>query len=500
MEFDLNGILSNYRERVQRLAIFDPLFKLENKKAVDRNNKPIDHFSLGLLAILFFYENMLIRNRKTGARELAEFYQHINHGEIDLDTEGYEKLARSIIDVFRPPSGRRNSRDFYNWGTRQAETVYYSILKADKYDVATNSQYYTLDDDGLELVFATREYFSEFQISISQLLLRKQLEKGEFVGALRQIDEMRVAVQNLQERITRIKHEIQRSIVSEKTYQRFKETVEDINLRLTRENEEFEELEAFVRDTKQRLGYEMSNERDRRAYELIVQIDRELGEVHYQHSNLLKESIVLKTSALQAAQESLYYVGITSFNFQKEITDRLISTPLPLMAARQLIEPFLYLERWTGWSPLAVFAPQRVAKKTDELLPDYFEEPEDFADRTEQSVLRRNFGYIMKIILEMMGEKDSITLEEVVQFLQEGEYQKILAHHSFYHFWLLLHQTSPIAARNGHADYQGTLLAEAVDLLRERGADAVVTEQPGMVQVFKRFRIQNLELRLERND
>lgn len=85
----------------------------------------------------------------------------------------------------------------------------YSYLKAAKHDLDTNTQYYVLDEHGLELVFATKEFFSEFQLSINQLLLRKQLEKGEFAGALRQIDEMHMNVEQLQQRI----------IISDETYQ-----------------------------------------------------------------------------------------------------------------------------------------------------------------------------------------------------------------------------------------------------------------------------------------
>ena len=84
-------------------------------------------------------------------------------------------------------------------------------------------------------------------MSINQLLLRKTTERGQFWGALRQIDEMRAgAVESLQERITRMRHEIQRNIVSEQIYQRY-DTVEEIHLRLSREDREFEELQAFVR-------------------------------------------------------------------------------------------------------------------------------------------------------------------------------------------------------------------------------------------------------------
>jgi hypothetical protein len=83
--------------------------------------------------------------------------------------------------------------------------------------------------------------------------------------------------------------------------------------------------------------------------------------------------VVLKTSALQAAQEALYYVGIDSFNFNQEITSRLFSSPIPLNASRRLAEPFLQTERHDDWSPVTVFSQQRLesgerAEKSDEFL------------------------------------------------------------------------------------------------------------------------------------
>jgi len=345
VDINIRGILDNYGERVGRLFLYEPLFKLENKREKDNSGNFIDYFSLGLLSLLFFFENMIMRNRNTGVKELAQFFAEVNGGRIDLNIEGFERAARNIIDAFRPPSGKRNSKTFYNWEKRRYETVYYSILKSGLSDTKSNIQYYTLDEQGLELVFSTREYFSEFQISINQLLLRKQLEKGEFAGALRQIDEMRLAVGNLKDRIIKIGHEINRNIVSEESYERYKNLIEDINLRLARENEEFDELLNFVNDTKNKMEYEIKDEKDRKAYELIRKIHNELDEVHSEHRQLLKNSISLKTNALESAQESLYFIGVESFNFEEEITKRLVSIPLPLGASRYIINR-LCICRW----------------------------------------------------------------------------------------------------------------------------------------------------------
>lgn len=497
MGINIDNVVENYRERIQRLALFDPLYKLNNKNSRDNSNNEIDYFSFGLLSLLFFFENMLLRNKKTGVKELATFLQELSTEEVDLDYLGFEKVARTIIDAFRPPTGKRNSKVFYNWETRKEENVQYSILKADKADMETNTQYYTLDEQGLELIFATKEYFNEFQLSINQLVLRKQLEKGEFVGALRQIDEMSLDVKNLQDRIVRIKHEVNRNIVSNETYERYKNIIEDINNRLQRENEEFDELQVFVKETKEKIANDMSKNEDKKAYELIIQIDKELGEVHYNHRLLFKESIILKTSALESAQESLYYVGIDSFNFNQEITSRVFSAPIPLSETRTLIEPFMYLEKDKIWSPLTVFSQQRIEN------PDKEEKTQDFLTVTSDEEIKldikiqsKNFKLISSIILEAMNNDVKITLEEVITYMKNNNHDNILNYRPFYDFWIILHQKSPIVIEVQEKQEE-LLFGQAYNMFASRGKRLFVEEIEGIINVTDRFQIRNMNFRLE---
>ena len=90
MDINIRGILDNYGERVGRLFLYEPLFKLENKREKDNSGNFIDYFSLGLLSLLFFFENMIMRNRNTGVKELAQFFAEVNGGRIDLNIEGFE--------------------------------------------------------------------------------------------------------------------------------------------------------------------------------------------------------------------------------------------------------------------------------------------------------------------------------------------------------------------------------------------------------------------------
>lgn len=500
MEDRMTAVTDHYKERIERLGIFDCLYRLENKKTKDRSGKIIDFFSLGLLTLLFFFENMLMRNKRTGVRELADFLYNLNQGEIDLDREAFLELARSLIETFRPPGGRKNYKTFYNWETRRKDQIEYSYLKASKSDIKSNTQYYTLDEHGLELVFATKEYFSEFQLSINQLLLRKQLEKGEFIGALRQIDEMRIDVENLEDRMAKIKHEVQRNILSEKTYERYQELIEDINSRLIRENEEFDELTAFVNQTRDALSYDLKNDKDIRAFDYIIRIQRELGEVHGIHRNLLQKSIELKTTTLQSAQESLYYVGMESFNFQKEIVSRLFSSPLPLEATRTLINPLLYQEKQQNWSPITVFAPQRLVNKSEEEKSSVFltMKPEDLRQK-ELEIQQRNFGIITAIMIEAMGDQNRITLESLINIMKEGMYAFILEDLLFYHFFMILHQKSPLELKQNQEE-QGGLMKQVIEKLKRHYRRIHVTETQGVIHFEDRYSIKNMQIELEEKD
>lgn len=489
MNIEARSVMDQFGERMKRLAIYDPLHRLERKKGKDQLGVDIPYYELGMLTLLFFFENMIMRQKTSGIAELARFLYEVCHEKIHLDQKGFEELAREIVEVYRPSNGKRNSKTFYNWETGQEETVYYSILKASRSDLKNYTQYYALDEQGLELIFSTREYFSEFQISISQLLLRKQLEKGEFIGALRQVDEMDLSAETLTERLNKIKNEVSRSIVSEETYGRYKRLIEDINGRLSRENQEFEELQEFVRMTKDSLKYQLDNEKDRKAYELILKIDNRLEEVHHEHSQLLQESILLRTHVLEAAQQSLYYMGLDSFNFEQEILEPLMGQPMPLSASQIFMAPFLEMECAKVWNPMSVFAKQRVEQAGEEKQGRAFVEGASDEQLSEkQSQLRSYFKMVMETVLPSFEGRSYMTLEDLFNYVEETKPQ-LLEERLFYDVWMILHQKSPIDFNSLDEDSVLNGVKEALGGVTNH---MKVMEYDGVVSKVPRFEIKNM--------
>lgn len=444
---------AGYGDRVQRLARFGPLFKLQEKRIKDRQGTDIDMFGIGLLTLLFFFENMLLRNHAVGAKELALFLSERLSSFALMPTD-VDKITKIVIETFRPPTGKRNVMHYYHWAEEKTKEVQFTLLKAAGFDKESMRQFYTLDNDGLELIFATREYYAEFSLSINQLLLRKQLEKGQFVSALRQIDEMRIDVVNLGERIKKMKHDIQRSIVSDETYGRFKTVVEDLNQRMEREDLEFKELQSFVKQTKARLAHEDKVGQEKVAYEQILEVAHHLNQVHYLHTALLKKSIDLKTTALKSAQDSLYFVGLDRFNFKEQLTAKVFSAPVPLGRLRLLTEPFLYVETYQTWSPLSVFEKQRYIKEDEAENQGRFPQIADVSLKEKDKKIMIHFYQeivtFLKVQFSLREKEGHITLSELILEAQKEHdpwFRPPFAR-LFFEFFLLLHYYGPIDFEN----------------------------------------------------
>jgi hypothetical protein len=493
---ELKDITSSYKERMRRLALFDPLFELERKKIKDFKGTPIDMKGLGLLSLLFFFEQKLMRNNRVGTKDLARFLQRLTENTYQLDGLICEELASSIIQTFRPASGKKRAYAFYNWENNENEVLEYSLLKANSFDSKTNTQYYTLDEDGLELIFATKEFYNEFQLSINQLMLRKQLEKGEFRGALRQLNEMRIDVESLRERMIKLRHEIQRSIVSEDTFLRYKQLLEDIHLRLMRENEEFEELRQFVKETKDRLYEKDYHKKEQKTYAYVIEITNQLEEVHYEHTGLLEESIDLKNHTLKAAQESLYYTGIDAFNFDQDINARIIAGPLPMETMKGVLHPFLKVLQEEWWSPLTVFADQNIKDEREERNDYAFMKIGNAEDDDYQKILRKNYGYVMKVSLEAI-EEGCTDLLSIIHYIKQYHEEALLEQRFFYDFWIILHQRSPIISGEMATDEEekNHSMDEALAKLGNRTLH--VMERHDVIEVNKRFSIQNMDIFIE---
>ncbi|MBC7958454.1 MAG: hypothetical protein H7X94_01185, partial [Vallitaleaceae bacterium] len=210
--------------------------------------------------------------------------------------------------------------------------------------------------------------------------------------------------------------------------------------------------------------------------------------------NLLYESLSLKTAALDSASESLYTIGMSAFNFDQEITRKIMSTPLPITASRILLEPFMELKKIRNWSLLTVFEGQKVEK------PDTEDKNNNFLSFTksaeEVATLKRRqatFEQIFKILRHVMGNQIEITLKEAIEAINQLD-TSLLKHRELYHFWLILHQRSPVPLEEIQVNEEH-IFYEAFKTIGPFKT-IFVDELPENLIIEEQFEVKNMRLRL----
>lgn len=493
---DLAELMGGYRERMRRLALIKPFEELAGKRREDDNGERVDMCGLGLLTLLFFFERRLSREYKTGTIHVATFLQEVTKKTYSLKEETIKEIARELITTFRPDRGRKRSFSYFNWETEEEDVIEYSILKAHGFDGKTQQQYYTLDDDGLDLLFSTKEFFTEFQISINQLLLKQQIKKGEFHDALRQVREMELDVSVLKDKIHDMRAEILRSIISEETYARYESLLNETYERFEREDDEFKELSQFIKETRDTIYAEDVGEDEEQSSRLITKIASELEAVHYEHSRLLELTSELRTTALVTARETLYNTGVQMFNFDQDIVSNILAKPLSPNKMKGVLHPFLRVEQNKLWSPLTLFAEQTIIVERGERHDDGFVESSEHLDKDElyRQLMSKKYGKVMELFIQHYQNDNANTLEQLMKHLQETN-KELLGKRYFYSFWLILHQYSPLTINSSNNSEGQAILQDALNQID--GHILTIMELPTVVQIHPKYSIQNMKITLE---
>lgn len=484
-------ILTDYKERMRRILLKEPLSELARKQKKDTNGIAIDMRMIGLFVLLYFFEMKLMRETKVGIREAASYIEQLLKETYILSTDEVIDLLEEVKEVFRPAKGEYKTYSFYNIESKKTETITFSYFKTSYFDVKNSRQYYELDDDGLELIFATKEYFQEFQLSIHQLMLRKLLEKGELQGALRQINEMRMDVEQLHDRIEKLSLEVRRNIINLEIQQKYMQLFEDRNYRIAHENEEFEQLHAFIISMRKMNESKMTTE-DQEAYRLLVKIEDSLMAVHAKHKELLTRSLHLREEVLEAAEQSLYTIGLDHFNIDQEIVSEFVTQILPIEKMKGVLAPFLSMERYETWSLFTIFAPQQWRKEYEIDRKHYIsqvveqEEKEKYAEH-----VRQQFQIYMERLLAFGQSREQWTLEHWIDAMNKDE-KSFLQKESFYYFLTLCHQKSPLQGTEKEIVEEHSLHFFAKALPQLPKALHIIEAQP-ILRVTERYTMQNLQ-------
>jgi hypothetical protein len=446
----MRDALTGFRERMKNLAGFWPLFRLREL----RKYQEYDLLALGLGVLLLILEHMLIGRVECDHADVARFLRltiQESHGQLLTEEESRE-LASYLLAQLRN-DGRAFEFQFRNLESNTEDKHVFHLIENGTYHVASAQIRFKLSDVGLDLLFKTREMYKELRISISQMLLRQQIEKGVFDDALRTVDSLGLDVRQLREEIERMKMTIKRD-VSQFSLPTYEAMLSMIREQFDKERQMFEELNNLIRDTRDNYETKSSGGREEVALNRLVEVSQRLNQVINLHNKLLVDKLDLQELVLEALEEGIVSGFRSKVNFEREFLDPIVTTGTPLENVRRLIEPLMSLNIRKRFNVHKAFASQPVQKVVAEKTTDTPDVPvEEWQPSPDDPKVKlkaiRDARYkdYLRMIFEPLLHEQSLNLHDILQALEAEQLYDVVNARDFYPFLVQLHQMSPMNFR-----------------------------------------------------
>lgn len=448
----MHEALQGFAGRMQSLLIFRPLFELAQAKRYPE----YDRVALGFGVLLFILNNMLMGRNECEHRDVAKFLRQIiqdNYNQFLTEDESLE-MAYFFLDALRN-NGRPFNYNYYDLESGAENTVKFSLIEMASYKIHGQVSF-RLSNFGLDLLFKTKELYKELHLSISQLYLRQQIEKGVFREAWRTVDDMYVQVKEIHEEINGLKLRIIRN-VSQVTIAEYAEIFNRVNEQFRREKEVFRSLRALLEDTFHQYQDKMrsANEDGQSAalaqtMDDLTKVSNKLDVVINEHNSLLHRQLSLSSLMEEAMLESFVNTFRTKINMEREVLDEVIGAQSSLDQVRRIIHPLLRPGAHQFFNIMKALDSQFVGEAVENALEAALEwderELERQADLERELKRQRDARYrrYIKYCFSPLYEYDEYTLETVLGQLQPAEYAQTVDDREFLSFLIQLHQLGNI--------------------------------------------------------
>ncbi len=441
-------IMAGFTDRMENIAVFKPLFELQQKRKYDYSL-----LELGVAVLLFILEKML-KNEDCTYHKIAIFLQEIieQNYEHKLDFTEAEELTEYLVRSCLLNQGRPHQLEYQNYETEQKEEYKFHLVKLKEYEIDDKVVKLELSPAGLELLFKTKEIYNELQVSISQLYLKQQIQKGVFDGALRTVKELELAVRNEKERLRSLREKIIRDVLQVAREGDYREELDRINDQLDREQDTFQELMKLVTNTL--ADYE--NRYQKAELDKVMELKSKLMKTTTLHESLLNTKLELENLMNQSMENMILNTFSTTVNFETEILEAVVNRDTSLNVLKQVIEPLFSSQVNSQFNLNRIFEPQRLyntdSKQEEELWAVEEEKlrEEEAKERREQEKKRAQYQEWLWMLLKPLLDREEIKLSEIIAELRERDnsrFEELVADLNFYPFILKLHQlgTIPLA-------------------------------------------------------
>ncbi len=406
--------------RMVNLRVFYPIFHINSSQSTLESPYNLTNLCLALLAILLEEGKLQFKNLTLD--EIAVFMRE--YILIAYNKEISEIESNKIVGYLLDRLHSDKALEFFYYSCSKRRVVRDSdTLKLVEQHIVQNRIEYQISTYGLDFFLKTKEFPEESLITISLLLLRKQIEKKMFYNALQTVKNLNVQVKKrLAEKIDLLALFSSGGSDFSNKYQSFRETIMG---QFEEESVCFSELNTVINETREEyLNKKEENkitEKDEKHLEVLYDIEIELNKATKEHRRLLEESVIMPEDVEKIRKMRIKAAHGERFNFLGQL-ERIVKDDESPEVLQYIINPLLSVRPNKTFNPIKALSPQRLVsgeKEDDGSIEVLDAIDRKYLDDIIRLRIQNNFRYFIVTLLRMLEIKRSFDLKEWYEKLTE---------------------------------------------------------------------------------
>lgn len=386
-----------------------------------------------IFALMLYIMEQSLKEENCTIDDIGAFLDYLNmtYFNKNMSYEDCKKIGDFIINVILCNEGKAMYFDGFDFEQRAYKIMNISYIanKVVYVDSEIKRTSYYLTDDGYNLLLSTLEIENNMKLTIHEMIFKMHLEKQSYDKAVDEIKNifnlLRIQLQKIQEAILRVRRNaLNYSVADYKVL--LEENMDTIDLT----KQKFISYRETVKKRAKELEDEninvkkLSSEDEEKLNNLKI-IEHYLNRGIDEHQKILNSHFDLKILYEKELELLAQMSLIQRFSLRNELYDKLLEDVSVLDRMDVFLRPLFYQTPDKIYNPNKALELQRpvrrkMVEEEVEILDFDEEEWQEELIRKQKEKLKK-YKKSISLIVDILYEKESVTLEEIKQAAAERE-------------------------------------------------------------------------------
>ena len=427
--------LKQFPKRMKHVGMYGLLLQNSAQKQTWKNYgfiKTDEQLNL-IFALLLYIMEQSLKEENCTIDDIGAFLDYLNttYFHKNMSYEDCKKIGDFVINVILCNEGKAMYFDGFDFEQRAYKIMNISYIanKIVYVDSEIKRTSYYLTDDGYNLLLSTLEIENNMKLTIHEMIFKMHLEKQSYDKAVDEIKNifnlLRIQLQKIQEAILRVRRNALNYSVADYRVL-LEENMETIDVT----------KQKFIsyRDTVKKRAKELEEE-NINVKKLSAEDEEKLNNLkiieHYlsrgidEHQKILNSHFDLKILYEKELELLAQMSLIQRFSLRNELYDKVLEDISVMDGMDIFLRPLCYQTPDKIYNPNKALELQRPVRKKAleeeaEVLDFSEEEWQEELVRKQKERLKK-YKKSVALIVDILHEKETVTLEEIKQFVSEKE-------------------------------------------------------------------------------